>query len=454
MKQILFAIVVLVNTLQVFSQNDSIFIRKIYDEALEKGQAYENLRYLCKNIGARITASAEAEMAVRWGFELLKSYDFDTVYLQEIKVPHWERGTPESAWISNNTNSILKLNVLALGGSVPTIGLLEAEVILVQSIDELKKMTTKQVEGKIVFINQAFDKKYINTFSAYGHCYPIRAYGASEAAKLGAKAVVIRSLSTPTDHYAHTGVLDYDENEKKIPAAAISTKDADELVKLYGKWKVTFSLEMDCKTLPNVVSYNVIGEMRGKKDNKIITFGGHLDSWDVGEGAHDDGAGIVHSIEALRILKKLNYQPNHTLRCVLFMNEENGNFGGKTYAKKAIVNKEQHIAAIESDRGGFLPIGYDVRGTEEQLKMVKQYQSLLFDYDLLKIKKGYSGVDISPLMDEYPEMIQLGIAINSQMYFNYHHSAADVFETVNKRELEMGAAAMSTIVYLLDKTLE
>lgn len=453
MKRFLFILAFTVLTTPIFSQSDSVFVRKIYDEALEKGNSYENLRYLCKNIGARITASAEAEMAVRWGFELLKSYGFDTVYLQEIKVPHWERGTTEAAWISTSANQFIKLNVLALGGSVATNGFLEADIVIVSSIDELKIKSEKEIKDKIVFINQAFDQKQINTFSAYGMCYPVRADGASEAAKLGAKAVVIRSLGTPTDFFAHTGTLKYNETVKKIPAAAISTKDADLLVEMATKGSVKLVLEMDCKTLPDVTSYNVIAEMSGNKDNKIITFGGHLDSWDVGEGAHDDGAGIIHAIEALRLLKQLNYKPNHTLRCVLFMNEENGNFGGKSYATIAKQMKEQHIAAIESDRGGFLPIGYDVSGTDEQLKLVQQHQQLLYDYDLLKIAKGYSGVDISPLMDEYPTMIQLGIAINSQQYFNYHHTHADVFENVNKRELELGAAAMATIVYLLDVSL-
>ncbi len=210
---------------------------------------------------------------------------------------------------------------------------------------------------------------------------------------------------------------------------------------------------MDCKTLLNVKTYNVIAEMKGK-DDQIITFGGHLDSWDVGEGAHDDGAGIVNSIEALRILKILNYQPKHTLRCVLFMNEENGNFGGKSYTKLAKQNKEKHLAAIESDRGGFLPLGYDILGSDKHFDFVKSFEKLLFDYDLTKIKKGYSGVDIMPLREEYPDMLQIGIAINSQLYFNYHHAETDVFEAVNKRELEMGAGAMATIVYLLDKYLE
>ena len=212
-------------------------------------------------------------------------------------------------------------------------------------------------------------------------------------------------------------------------------------------------MELDCKTLPNVTSYNVIAEIKGK-DNKIITIGGHLDSWDVGEGAHDDGAGIMHNIEAMRILKALNYKPNHTIRCVLFMNEENGNFGGETYAKLAKENNEEHILAIESDRGGFLPMGFDLVGTTEQLAIVKQFETILYPYDLLKIKEGHSGVDIGPLRKYYPEMIQLGLAINSQQYFNYHHSAADVFETVNKRELELGAASIASMVYLMDKVLK
>ena len=438
----------------LFAQDkDSTFIRQIYDEALENGEAYENLRSLCKDIGARVTASAEAEMAIKWGEKLLKSYNFDKVYLQEIQVPHWERGTTEAAWIENEKGELIKLNILALGSSVGTNGLLKAPVIKFENIDELKAAKKEEVEGKIVFLNEGFNQKYLNTFRAYGACYPQRGDGAKEAGNLGAVAVVIRSLASEHDDHPHTGTMSYDSAKVKIPAAAISTNDANKLSNWLEKGNVTLSLEMDCKTLPDVTSYNVIAEMNGK-DDKVITWGGHLDSWDVGEGAHDDGAGIIHSIEAFRILKKLGYQPKHKLRCVLFMNEENGNKGGKTYATWCKENKEQHIAALESDRGGFLPTGFDVRGTNEQVKFVQQFKQLLYDFQLFKFDKGYSGVDIGPLMNEYPEMIQLGMTINSQEYFNYHHTAADVFETVNKRELELGAAAMAAMVYLLDKNLK
>ena len=436
-----------------YSQDSSVFIRKIYNEALENGQAYENLRSLCKDIGARITGSAEAEMAIKWGQKLLNTYAFDTVYLQKITVPHWERGTKEAGWIIDNKGKLLKLDILALGMSVGTNGMLEGDVVEVEDLKALKKIDSEKVKGKIVFINKPFDQKLIRTFSAYGACWPVRGNGAIEASKKGAIGVVIRSLATPTDHFAHTGSMYYSDKVKKIPAAAISTAHADELSAWIKKGKIKLKFEMDCKHFPDVTSYNVIAEMKGTQDEKIITIGGHLDSWDVGEGAHDDGAGIVHSIEALRILKKLNYKNKHTLRVVLFMNEENGNNGGKSYAKIASDNKEIHIGAIESDRGGFLPVGFDVVGDEKQIKFIQKFYPVLNPFQIYSLKKGYGGVDINPLLEYYPEMIQLGLAISSQRYFDYHHAHSDVFENVNKRELELGAAAMSAMLYLLDQNL-
>jgi len=436
-----------------FAQTDQDFIRKIYDEALDNGQSYDNLRSLCKDIGARITGSAEAEMAVKWGEKLLKSYGFDSVYLQEIKVPHWERGTEEAGWISMESGKLLKLDILALGGSVSTNGLMKAEVIEVEDLEVLNNTDASKIEGKIVFINKPFDQKQIKTFKSYGACWPIRGNGAIEAAKKGAIGVVIRSLATPTDHFAHTGSMYYSDEVKKIPAAAISTANANELSEWLKTGKTMLSFEMDCRQYPDVTSYNVIAEMTGHKDNKIITIGGHLDSWDVGEGAHDDGAGIVHSIEAFRLLKRLNYQNQHTLRVVLFMNEENGNFGGKSYARIANEKKEEHICAIESDRGGFLPIGFDIVGDSSQIAFVQQFYKTLDPFQIYKLEKGYGGVDINPLRDYYPNMLQMGLAISSQRYFNYHHAESDVFENVNKRELELGCAAMATMLYLMDSNL-
>jgi carboxypeptidase Q len=443
----------LILTLNSFASPDSLFIRKIYDEALVSGQCYENLRSLCKDIGARITGSAEAKMAIKWGHDLLESYGFDNVYLQEIKVPHWERGTTEAGWIMNEAGELSKLNILALGGSIGTEGLLEGEVILVESVADLEKVGKEKIKGKIVFFNKPFDQSQITTFKAYGACVDQRWDGATKATLYEAKAVIIRSMAQSTDEHAHTGSMHYEEGVIKIPAAAISTVDSDRLVEWLQKGKVFVKMEMDCRFYPDETSYNVIAEMTGNEDDKIITFGGHLDSWDVGEGAHDDGAGIVHSIEAIRILHKLNYNNNHTLRCVLFMNEENGNFGGKSYAEIASENKEQHICAIESDRGGFLPIGFDIQGTPAQVEMVQQFRNLLYDFELYKFEAGYSGVDIRPLLQHYPDMVQLGLVINSQEYFDYHHAETDVFESVNKRELELGSAAMAAIIYLMDKTL-
>ena len=290
-------------------KGDSVFISSIYKEALTQGESYENLRVLCKNIGNRLSGSAAAQMAVEWGKNTLENYGFDTVYLQKVIVPHWDRGTTERAWIQADKEQI-SLNILALGGSVSTNGLLKGEVIEFSSLSELKKANTAQVQGKIVFINQHMDDSDINTFKAYGGCSAIRLKGAIEAGKLGAKAVLIRSLGLAIDDHPHTGVMTYDSSVKKIPAAALSTQDADLLSTKLKSFKLKLALEMNCRTLEDEPSYNVIAEIRGKKAPKeIITFGGHLDSWDTGEGAHDDGAGVVHCMEALRILKKLNYVP-------------------------------------------------------------------------------------------------------------------------------------------------
>ena len=436
-----------------FSNADSLFVRKIYDTALVQGHAYKNLRSLCKDIGARITGSAEAKMAVNWGKDVLESYDFDHVYLQEIKVPHWERGTKEAGWIVTEDGTVHKLNIIALGGSIGTNGLIAGEVLKVESIQELEQMSSDQVAGKIIFFNRPFDQKMIQTFKAYGACVDQRWEGTNVASKLNARGVVIRSMASSHDDHPHTGSMHYDKDVVPVPGAAISTNDANHLEALLEKGKVVIKMEMDCKTYPNEISHNVIAEMMGNEDDRIITFGGHLDSWDVGEGAHDDGAGVVQSIEALRILKVLGYRPNHTLRCVLFMNEENGNFGGKSYAEIAAENKEKHICAIETDRGGFLPMGFDIVGNDEQVDFIRTFLPLLRQYDLLKFNPGYGGVDIGPLRQYYPDMIQLGLSVNSQRYFDYHHSEADVFESVNKRELELGAAAMAAMIYLMDQHL-
>lgn len=438
------------------SAQDSIWIRRIYDEALLRGHAYENLRQLCKDIGPRLSGSAQAQMAVDWSYEKMLTYNFDKVSKQEITVPHWERGTTESAWYKSIDKfaPVNKVHLLALGGSIGTNGLLEADVIEFKSLTDLKNAKPKEVEGKIVFLNQVMDAAQIQTFKAYGACYAIRGNGAVEAAKLGAKAVVIRSLGLPIDEHPHTGSMHYEKDIAKIPAAALSTKDADALSMALKKSKVRFYLEMDCREFPDANSYNVMAELKGSKfPDQIITIGGHLDSWDTGEGAHDDGAGVIHCLEALRILKELGWQPTHTIRVVFFMNEENGNQGGQQYAKWCKANGEKQIAALESDRGGFAPRGFGLDGPDQYLSLLQSFEPVLRSYDLHVFEKGYGGVDIGPLKEQYPGIPLFGFVPDSQRYFDYHHAASDVFESVNKRELELGAAAIASFVYLLDQKL-
>ncbi len=449
-------LLLLISQLASGQTRDSIFIRQIFDAALDKGHAYEDLRSLCKDIGARLSGSAEAEMAVYWGEQKMKAYGLDRVYLQEIEVPHWERGTKEAAWIKNKKGELRKVEVLALGGSVGTEGLLSGEIVQFETLEDLKKANGREIEGKIVFLSEAMDNKVISTFSAYGGCFPNRGWGAVEAAKKGALAVVIRSLGFPVDDHPHTGSLIYDDTVKKIPGAALSTRDAELLTDWLKIGKVEMLLEMNCRDLGTVVSYNVIGEITGNNNkDEIITVGGHLDSWDVGEGAHDDGAGIMHSLEAFRILKVLGYQPRHTLRVVFFMNEENGEMGGNSYAQFASDAGEKHVAAIESDAGGFSPRGFGIsNGTPEFIEKVQAAVTpVLKPYELSRFENGYGGTDIDPLKSFYPDIVLFGLVPDSQRYFDFHHTAADVFENVNKRELELGCASTAAFLYLIDQKL-
>lgn len=436
------------------AQNDTLFIRKMYDMALSEGKSYEDLRSLCKDIGPRLSGSAEAQMAVQWSKQKMEGYDFDRVYLQEVMVPHWERGTTEAGWARTENGEFIKVNLLALGGSIGTEGILEGEIIEFESLDALKASSEKKVKNKIVFLNQPMDEKQINTFRAYGACHPIRGNGVVEGARLGAKAVIIRSLGMPIDVHPHTGSMHYEDSVLRIPAAAISTQDAEKLSALLKLEKLRFSMEMDCRNYPNILSYNVIAEMKGSShSDEIITLGGHLDSWDTGEGAHDDGAGVIHCLEALRLLKEAGYQPKRTLRLVFFMNEENGNRGGKTYASVAHEKGEKMVAALESDRGGFAPRGLHCDGQQEFIDLIQSFASKFASYDLHDFGKGYGGVDISPLKEYYPAIPLFGFVPDSQRYFDFHHAPSDVFENVNKRELELGCAAIASFIYLLDQNL-
>lgn len=439
-------------------QTDQQFIRSLFDQELTEGQSHELLRQLCKDVGNRLSGSEGADKAVAWSLETMKAMGFDTVYLQPIEVPVWVRGEKENIRLISDGKDI-SLHGFSLGGSVGTNGKIRADIVEVDGIESVQKMPDGALKGKIVFYNRPMDPRKINTFESYGGCVDQRYAGASEAAAKGAIGVVVRSMSLRNDQHPHTGSMGYQKDIPQIPAAAISTADADRLSEvLQADKKAQIEMEMDCYQLQDKPSYNVIAELRGSVfPNEIIAFGGHLDSWDKGEGAHDDGAGVIHSLEAMRLLQQSAYRPRYTLRLVFFMNEENGNRGGKTYASVSKSKGEIHVAAIESDRGGFSPRGFSIDGTDEQVKQIAGFKKLLEPYGLHAFEKGYGGVDINPIKFTENKVsdhtILLGFVPDSQRYFDFHHADTDVWENVNKRELELGSASMAAMIYLLDKYL-
>ncbi len=447
-------------TVSLFSQSkteadiDARFIRQIHDVALTEGRCHPWLHHLTKKIGARLAGSPQAAAAVEYTFQMLDTLGLDSVWLQPCTVPHWVRGEREVVRIAQSDMGTVELHALALGNSVGTgDGGISAEVVRALSIDELEKMGEAKIKGKIVFFDRPFDATKINTFEAYGGAVDQRGSGASEAAKYGAVGVLVRSMASGLNDVPHTGGLQYKDGLPKIPACAISTNDAELLGQLLKKSPVKVFMRTNCELLAERPSFNVIGEIRGSEHpEEIIVVGGHLDSWDVGEGAHDDGAGCVQSMDVLQVFKRLNYKPKHTIRCVLFMNEENGLRGGTAYGDEAKRKGEKHMAAIESDRGGFTPRGFTVDGETdvfaEKFPLMQPWLTVLEPYGL-HIKKGGGGADISPLKKQ--GVLLIGFEPDSQRYFDYHHTTADIFEAVNKRELELGTAAITSLIFLMDK---
>lgn len=459
MKRTLIILILCIFTTTIsFSQNilksDYLNIsKKMIDLALSEGKAYEMLRELCFNVGPRLTGSPAAAAAVEWGRQALIKSQADSVFLQDVMVPHWVRGDIETATLLNlPTLGTIDLTVCALGRSVgtPETGV-TGDVIEVKDFDELKAMGEK-VKGKIVFYNRPMDPKKRNTFMAYSGAVDQRGAGAIEAAKLGAVAVLVRSMTTRLDDVPHTGAMrEYEEGVRKIPAAAISTVDANLLshVLKTGE-RVSVNLKLSCKTLPDVLSANVIGEIIGiELPDEVILLGGHLDSWDKGHGAHDDGSGCVQSIEALRLIKAMGLKPKRTIRAVLFMNEENGVRGGQAYADSVGQSGPKHIVAIESDRGGFTPRGLTIKAEpgSPELQSISKWSYLFEGIDADKFISGYGGVDISPL--EPFGTLLMGLSVDPHRYFDYHHSDNDTFDKVNERELELGAVVMAMMSYVL-----
>ncbi len=434
------------------AQTDQEQLKTIYKQSLTNGKSYQWLDYLSNTIGGRLSGSENAQKAVEYTKSELENLGLDKVWLQPVMVPKWVRGEKEEAYFKVN-QSTTTVNICALGGSIATPSLgLESKVVEVQDFEELITLGEKNIKGKIVFFNRPMQADLIQTFNAYGGCVNQRYSGAMEASKFGAIAVIVRSMNLRQDDFPHTGSMSYGDlpAEKRIPSAAISTNDAEKLSNaLKTNKNLSFYFKQNCQQFDDVQSYNVIGEITGSQfPEEFMIVGGHLDSWDLGDGSHDDGAGVVQSMEVLRLLKESGIKPKRSIRVVLFMNEENGLRGGNKYAEEAKKNNENHIFALESDSGGFTPRGFSFDCDQANFNQILSWQHLFKPYLIHYFEKGGSGADIGPLKNE--SIVLAGLRPDSQRYFDYHHAENDTFDAVNKRELELGAATMTSLIYLMD----
>lgn len=452
MKKIASFLFILMTALNVSAQkDDSLAIRRMFDYALTQSQCYETLTQLVAG-GGRLSGSAQAAQSVEFMKKVMEENGFDSVWLQPCYVPHWVRGEQEEAQAESNGKKI-KLSVTALGNSEGTGKKgIKATVIEVKNFRELDSLGEKNIKGKIVFYNHPFNEKYIDQFNAYGEAVGYRWAGPTRAAKYGAVAAVVRSMTSAHDDNPHTGAMHYNDSFPRIPCAALGIISAEKLSSMIHQGGETKLFLKTGSQMMNdsMLSYNVVGELRGTEFPKsFITVGGHLDSWDVGHGAHDDGAGCVQSIEVLRLFKGTGIKPRHTIRAVMFMNEENGGRGGRMYAREAKRKNENHLFAIESDAGGFVPLGFGFSGDSSAISKIMSRKDLFVPYHIHEFEWGGGGADIEHLKD-YCKVLS-GLNPDSQRYFNYHHAATDMIEAVNKRELILGAAAMGALIYLIDK---
>ncbi|MEN3324861.1 M20/M25/M40 family metallo-hydrolase [Mariniflexile soesokkakense] len=436
------------------AQTDEAILKNIYNTSLTNGKSYEWLNHLSNQIGSRLSGSLGAERAVAYTKEELEKLGLDKVWLQPVMVPRWVRGAKEYAYIETTPGKTNTINICALGGSVATPALgIKANIVEVKNFEELEALGKANIEGKIVFYNRPMQPDVMNTHDAYSEANNQRKKGAEEASKYGAVAVIVRSLNLRLDDLPHTGNMSYGDLplEKRIPAAAISTNDAEVLSTMLQLDKnIKLYFKQNCKQLADVQSYNVIGEITGSQfPDEYMVVGGHLDSWDLGDGSHDDGAGVVQSMDVLRLLKEIGIKPKRSIRVVLFMNEENGKRGGIKYAEDAKTKKENHVFALESDSGGFTPRGFSFDCSDAQFNKITQWKPLFEPYMVHYFEKGGSGADIDYLKNNTNVLV--GLFPDSQRYFDYHHAGNDTFDAINKRELELGAATMTALVYLFDK---
>lgn len=425
------------------NESGPVYVPELLHDGLADPQAYALLSELCATAPHRLSGSADAERAVAWGQATMQRLGFENVHLEPCSVPHWERGAVEELVVLEPAaHAGERIPILALGGSVatPADGL-EAEVLAVSDFEELHARAA-EARSKLVLFRRPMERSKLEPFEAYGGAVNQRSSGASEAAAVGAQGALVRSMTMLQDDEPHTGALRYTEGVEQLPAAAVSTNGSERI----GAWldagqRVRVRLRLDCHWLADAPSYNVVGEVVGReRPQEVVLIGGHLDCWDVGQGAHDDGAGCVHALEAVRLLLGSSLgRPRRTVRCVLFMNEENGGRGGSAYREAHAGELARHVLAIESDRGGGVPIGYasDAEGPAAAL--------------LERIWGGTAhsrggGADIAPLAEFGVTLT--GLVPDPQRYFDFHHSRHDVLEAVHPRELELGAVSLASLAWL------
>jgi hypothetical protein len=422
-------------------------VGRIVDAATRRGRSFEILQHLTDRIGHRLSGSPGAEEAVRWTAERLRADGLD-VRLEPVMVPHWVRGE-ETAEIVAPARQ--RLTATALGGSVPTPpDGITAEVVVAPSLAAFRSMDPAAIRGRIVLLNRAMTAG--SRTDGYGQVVEQRSKGASEAARKGAVASIIRSVGTLDARLVHTGSVTYEKDVPRIPAAAVSAEDADLLARLAAAGTPpTVRLRLGCRTLPDAPSHNVVADLRGReRPDEIVLIGAHLDSWDLGTGAHDDGAGVAIVMEALRVLKTLGLTPRRTVRGVLFMNEENGLRGAKQYAIDHAGELSRHVAALESDSGGFRPEGFNTNVDAAGQEALRALAALLAPVGATRIVPGGGGADIGALRPARVPL--LGLDVEGERYFHWHHTPADTLDKVDSGDLARGAAAMAAMAYLLAET--
>lgn len=419
-------------------------------EALTKGRSYELLADLCRTAPHRLSGSNGARLAVQWAHRTMLELGLENVRLEPCTVPHWERGAVERLELVDAARGAREpLRILALGGSVATpVGGLRAGVIEVHDFDELDRRAD-EARGKIVFFNRPMDPAQHDCFAAYGGAVNQRSAGAARAAKVGAVAVVVRSMTMRLDDTPHTGAMNYDAEGTKIPAVAVSTLGAARLAQLLDAGQpIELELELACRQLPEEPSFNVVGEIVGReRPEEIVLVGGHLDAWDVGQGAHDDGSGCVHALEAARLILARGLRPRRTLRVVLFMNEENGTRGARAYFADHSDEMANHVLALESDSGGFTPRGFSTDARDASMEALVSIGELLDEFGADEVRPGHGGVDVGPLAAR--GVVLVGYRPDDERYFDHHHSERDTLDQVHPRELALGSGAIAGLLYVV-----